>query len=286
VLREEQVVRNGQLTILEALPFLSAGSTDMFSSVEKEGITVNIERPESNVRRISGSVVVDTPVSGCWDILTDYNNLAVHVPNLVESKLVEWPSPNKPQNKWRLYQEGAQKIIGFNFRAAVTLDMEEKVMPSSESFESHSIDFTMAESMYFAQFDGTWRAQLNGRRLVGRNPDGSPKYEYTSKLFYCVTIRPKGVVPVMALEWRIKEDVPINLKAVKVAAEKLWKQRSEASELAAKARALRQSEPLGPLDDLELESETDPGVSQEETLSVYSDATQREETLEAYNNVR
>ena len=36
-----------------------------------------------------------------------------------------------------------------------------------------------------------------------------------------VDITPKGLVPVPALEWRIREDVPINLRSVKVAAEKL-----------------------------------------------------------------
>jgi hypothetical protein len=36
-----------------------------------------------------------------------------------------------------------------------------------------------------------------------------------------VGITPKGLVPVPALEWRIREDVPVNLRAVKAAAERL-----------------------------------------------------------------
>ena len=32
-------------------------------------------------------------------------------------------------------------------------------------------------------------------------------------------MRPKGPVPVVALEWRIREDIPVNLIAVKRAAE-------------------------------------------------------------------
>jgi hypothetical protein len=43
----------------------------------------------------------------------------------------------------------------------------------------------------------------------------------STKLFYMVNVKPKGPVPVGALEWRIKEDVPTNLRAVKVASEKL-----------------------------------------------------------------
>jgi hypothetical protein len=35
---------------------------------------------------------------------------------------------------------------------------------------------------------------------------------------YIVDVRPKGAVPVAALEWRIKEDVPVNILAVAKAA--------------------------------------------------------------------
>jgi hypothetical protein len=35
---------------------------------------------------------------------------------------------------------------------------------------------------------------------------------------YTVKVRPKGPVPVAALEWRIREDVPTNLRAVMKAA--------------------------------------------------------------------
>ena len=42
-----------------------------------------------------------------------------------------------------------------------------------------------------------------------------------TKLIYSVFIRRKGPVPILALEWRIREDVPVNLIAVKAAAESL-----------------------------------------------------------------
>jgi hypothetical protein len=34
-------------------------------------------------------------------------------------------------------------------------------------------------------------------------------YRYKTKLTYSVLVRPRGPVPVFALEWRIKEDVPV-----------------------------------------------------------------------------
>ena len=37
-------------------------------------------------------------------------------------------------------------------------------------------------------------------------------------MYYVVDFIPRGPVPVAALEWRIKEDVPTNMKAVKATA--------------------------------------------------------------------
>lgn len=45
------------------------------------------------------------------------------------------------------------------------------------------------------------------------------EFQYTTKLFYMVHIRPKGPVPVLALEWQISNEVPNNLSALKLAAE-------------------------------------------------------------------
>ncbi len=61
----------------------------------------------------------------------------------------------------------------------------------------------------------------------------SPRPSPSTKLFYMVNVKPKGPVPVGALEWRIKEDVPTNLRAVKVASEKLpWECEQDQAALA------------------------------------------------------
>lgn len=52
--------------------------------------------------------------------LTDYDRLAEYVPNLTQSKVR--PSDD---GKIRLLQEGAQKIVGFDFRASVEMCMDE-----------------------------------------------------------------------------------------------------------------------------------------------------------------
>lgn len=55
-----------------------------------------------------------------WLTLTDYNRLAKYVPNLTQSKL----KPDE-SGRIRLWQEGAQKIVGFDFRASVEMFMNE-----------------------------------------------------------------------------------------------------------------------------------------------------------------
>merc|ERR1712159_341972 len=75
-----------------------------------------------------------------------------------------------------------------------------------------AILFKCADSRFFSTFDGEWRL----RRVLQPRADTNAYDELTS-LEYRVLIRPKGPVPVAALEWRIREDVPTNLLAVRAA---------------------------------------------------------------------
>ena len=195
-----------------------------------------------NSRTISANIVIEAAPSAVWQILTDYDRLSSHVPNLVSSYRVP-----HPREGVRLYQEGAQNIAGFQFGASLTMDMEETTDDGQR--EPNRIKFKLVESKMFASFDGEWRMQVFSRR---KGPDGG--FIYKTKLYYRVAITPKGLVPVPAvrrrppavvaapqrappcqparratdrpprrpqLEWRIREDVPMNMRAVKAAAEKL-----------------------------------------------------------------
>lgn len=155
-----------------------------------------------------------------WSILTDYNNLATHVPNLVQSFRVK--VPGEP-SKIRLFQEGAQRIIGFDFRASLMMDMTEQPFQEYDgiAIKQRKLSFKLVESKMFETFDGSWTVER-----LSRQREYDPKMQkqidkFKSKLTYEVFVRPKGPVPVIALEWRIKEDVPINLWAVKLASERL-----------------------------------------------------------------
>jgi hypothetical protein len=201
-----------------------------------ELVAVRIERTSANSRRIFGEITVPAKMDDLWSILTDYDRLSVHVPNLVESRVIQRGRNGRPgdgQYQCRLFQKGAQKIVGFEFGASVTMDMQEKEVvspPSQQSSDDRSnmtpskerkILFKCYDSFFFQEFDGEWKVQekLNER--------GEPE----CLLSYTVDVRPKGPVPVAALEWRIREDVPTNLRSLKKAALEIgqrWNTVSEA----------------------------------------------------------
>ena len=174
-----------------------------------ELVAVRIEKPSSNSRKIFGEIVAPVPLEDAWFVLTDYDRLSVHVPYLVESKIVNRPSTGEQGDgtyRCRLFQKGAQKIIGFEFGASVTMDMQERINDPSGS--ERSIEFKCYDSFFFNAFDGYWKAT---ERMGSYG-------QLETLLSYVVDVRPKGPVPVAALEWRIREDVPTNLRAVKKAA--------------------------------------------------------------------
>lgn len=196
------------------------GTSDEASTDDEscELVPVRIERTSANSRKIAGEITVDAALEDVWAILTDYDRLAVHVPNLIQSKITVPGTTGEPGDgryQCRLYQQGAQKIVGFQFGADVTMEMTEKITvdaphsnanPDVPSLpQQRQIGFKCVDSFFFSEFDGSW--------LVAENSDGS-----STKLTYVVDVRPKGPVPVAALEWRIREDVPTNLRAVKKAA--------------------------------------------------------------------
>jgi len=209
-----------------------------------ELVAVRIERTSPNSRRIAGSIVVPKPLDDVWAILTDYDNLAIHVPNLVESRRVNGNVnsnrggggyPGDGSYQCRLFQKGAQKIVGFEFGASVTMDMTEQVLRTSNNLPvtmiqslpdgfnpnlQKKIIFKCVESQFFSEFDGEWKVSWTA------DPDDPTKL--ASMVEYVVDVRPRGPVPVQALEWRIREDVPTNLRAVKAASIELGKEGVEA----------------------------------------------------------
>lgn len=175
--------------------------------------------------------MIARPPEDVWRILTDYDNLSTHVPNLIASRRLEHPGGGR---KIRLFQEGAQKIWGFDFSASLIMDMEELFGPEQERRRlQRKIRFKLVQSAMLAKFDGEWAIQPHSRfiskptpaeieaALARGEPQPQPITQYTTKLIYSVNVTPRGMVPVPAIEWRIREDVPLNLRAVKAAVEML-----------------------------------------------------------------
>lgn len=180
---------------------------------------VVIERPLPNRRVVSSDIMINTPLDTVWKVLSDYSSLADYIPNLAISKL----QPH-PKGGIRLEQCGVQKILGFEFRAAVTMDMTE-VHASSDLLRA--IDFGLVESRDFQVFEGSW--------IMESSPDDAGR----TLLQYRVTIVPRGLVPVKAIEWRIGEDIPGNMEAVKRECERRKRQEAVLQRRAA-ARAQNQ----------------------------------------------
>mmetsp|Transcript_10201 Transcript_10201/g.11668 ORF Transcript_10201/g.11668 Transcript_10201/m.11668 type:complete len:343 (-) Transcript_10201:645-1673(-) len=184
-----------------------------------EPVVVKIETLAINTRRIVGQLKIQASLEDVWSIITDYDNLSSHIPNLMESRQLEVNNdkasnslvhgkPGDGSYRCKLYQVGAQKIIGFDFGASVTLDMTEKIV----NHDRRKIVFRCAESQFFTQFDGEWIVTEETDSITG---------EYFCIVSYSVDVTPRGPVPVLALEWRIREDVPANLRAVRKAATRI-----------------------------------------------------------------
>ena len=210
----------------------------------KSDVLVQIERTAQNERRISGQLTLnhihdDTDdineddligMSDLWNILTDYNNLSTHVPNLVESQIInargsynrnskntfdvkssKYIHETKMKPGPRIYQRGAQRIWGFEFGADLTMDMRESVIDYTAQHPTIRrkciLDFQCVSSQFFSQFDGSWIVEES-------NEPSIHGVATTTTVKYVVDVRPKGFVPVAALEWRIKEDVPTNMLGI------------------------------------------------------------------------
>ena len=216
LIREQNKVHSRSKTSLQVWWFGGTEQNEVGNDDEScELVAVRIERTSANSRRIAGEITIPAKLEDVWSILTDYDRLAIHVPNLMESRITQRQSPGDAGDgnfRCRLFQKGAQKIIGFDFSASVTMDMTEKIISSGDVLpRERSISFKCVDSQFFKEFDGRWTV----KERMG--PDGTAE----TVCSYMVDVRPKGPVPVAALEWRIREDVPTNLRAVKAATMKI-----------------------------------------------------------------
>jgi len=83
--------------------------------------TVDIKTTGPNSRRISASIAINASPDDVWAIITDYDHISDYTPSVRRSRVV----PSKDTATVRVFQESAQSIAGFEFRASLTMEMQE-----------------------------------------------------------------------------------------------------------------------------------------------------------------
>lgn len=155
----------------------------------EEEVRVSITKLDGRQRRIEASIDLNHPPELVWRLLADYENLGTFIPNLAKScRLIH------PEGGIRIEQVGAQNLKVMTFTARVVLDMTEE-FPSA-------IHFRMVEGDFKA-FSGVWLCEpIDAKGSLG------------TRLTYCLEVWPKVTIPVIAIEQRLRKDLPMNLKAI------------------------------------------------------------------------
>ncbi|MFH7244610.1 MAG: SRPBCC family protein [Spirulina sp.] len=153
------------------------------------GIAIHTEKLAGRQRRIHAITDLPFTVEQLWQILTDYDNLAEFIPNLVQSRRLR-----HPEGGIRLEQVGAQSLLNVRFCARVVLD-------TVENFP-HELRFTMVEGD-FRQFEGQWTLSPLASATAPR-----------TRLGYDLLICPPRAMPAGLLERHIRHDLLRNLHAI------------------------------------------------------------------------
>lgn len=199
-----------------------------YTSVDVDGVKIEIEKLPNNSRRIVSSVAIAAPLDAVWNVLTDYERLSDFIPNLAVSRLL-LQSPNYA----RLFQIGEQDLaLGLKFNAKGIIDCYEKPLEilsstsGSGSALKRDIDFQMVQGD-FEIFQGTWSLlqqlhmlETESETLEDGDTDTDKTTTTTTLLRYVVDVKPKLWLPVRLVEGRLCNDIKINLASIRQYAQK------------------------------------------------------------------
>ncbi|KAK4572984.1 hypothetical protein RGQ29_031100 [Quercus rubra] len=179
-----------------------------------DGVYIEIEKLESNSRRIRSRIDIDAPLQTVWNILTDYERLADFIPGLAVCQLLR-----KSDNFARIFQIGQQNLaFGLKFNAKGILDCYERELESLPFGQKRDIEFKMIEGD-FQLFEGKWSIEQSNR---GRNEDSDSlagQKMYTT-LSYLVDVKPKLWLPVQFVEGRLCMEFKMNLACIREEAQR------------------------------------------------------------------
>jgi ribosome-associated toxin RatA of RatAB toxin-antitoxin module len=152
-------------------------------------VLLTLSKLQGRQRRVEATIHLPHPIEQVWQALTDYEKLAEFIPNLSISRRVP-----HPEGGIRLEQVGVQNLKIVTFSARVVLDMTEEHLSA--------IRFKMVEGDFKA-FSGEWLLQPMPETEAGG-----------TRLTYCLEVWPKATIPVIAIEQRLRKDLPANLRAI------------------------------------------------------------------------
>lgn len=186
----------GSPQALESLSEATATALEI-DPVLLHAVDVETTKLGGRQRQIRAALQVPYTAEQIWQVLTDYDSLAEFIPNLVKSQRID-----HPEGGIRLEQVGMQKALMIDFSARVVLDMEEHF--------PQEIRFEMVEGDFKA-FSGAWALEPLANH-------GHPQ----TCLSYTVRVLPKLTMPVIAIERRIRSDLPLNLVAIQQRLQQLF----------------------------------------------------------------
>lgn len=189
-----------------ASPLLAVAGGGAVNLALSSEVEVQTEQVEGRRRRISARACLPYSSEKIWQILTDYEHLADFIPNLSKSCRTE-----HPQGGIRIEQIGVQSLwkLQLKFCARVVLDMVENF--------PHEIGFQMVEGD-FKEFYGHW--QLHPTQGSVQGDVGMPG----THLCYSLTLLPSRIMPIGIIESRLKQDLALNLNAIRQRADQLFGQ--------------------------------------------------------------
>ncbi|MEN9231721.1 MAG: SRPBCC family protein [Thermostichus sp. DG02_5_bins_236] len=146
-------------------------------------------------RQLQGSVHIPVERERIWQVLTDYDRLAEFIPNLVESRVIGYENGRK-----LVRQVGSQKLLFAKFSATVVLAVEE-IFPEQLRFQKVEGDFLI--------FEGFWDLSVR--------VSGTESFLPTQQtlLTYHLQVKPPRRMPIGMVERRIRQDLAVNLQAIR-----------------------------------------------------------------------
>lgn len=146
-------------------------------------------------RQLQGSVHIPVERERIWQVLTDYDRLAEFIPNLVESRVIGHENGRK-----LVRQVGSQKLLFAKFSATVVLAVEE-IFPEQLRFQKVEGDFLI--------FEGFWDLSVR--------VSGTESFLPTQQtlLTYHLQVKPPRRMPIGMVERRIRQDLAVNLQAIR-----------------------------------------------------------------------